>query len=324
MIGPGPSNVPGRGAILRMGGLASLALASSIGAAGCEPAATETPRPAVVRLVNAPPGTFAEQLARQYSKAGGTLDVRVQETVTDPYEAILRGDADITLNTADSAYFAYRRAAGGSREPARLRAVATLEVIPLHLVVSRSSGISDASSLVGHTVGVPARLPMIELLLRVFQLTGAVRRVTLTSAGQVAPLMRSGAIDAFILLGYNPNPEIETALRSGARLVSIDGPEVSRLLDEYPFVRLSAIPAHTYTGQSEPVHTIGVDLLYVCRGDLNEFVVYELTRKLFEALPALSKSFPALRAFDVKQSAATIIPLHDGAARYYRSVEVLP
>ena len=78
-----------------------------------------------------------------------------------------------------------------------------------------------------------------------------------------------------------------------------------------------------YPGYTQPIRTIGVDTLYICRGDLREGVAYELTRRLFDTLPALSRTFVGLRVFDVEQAPATSVPLHDGAARYYREVELL-
>jgi len=71
------------------------------------------------------------------------------------------------------------------------------------------------------------------------------------------------------------------------------------------------------------IHTIGVDSLLICRKDLDESIVYDLTKHFFEALPALSSSLDALRFMDLDESPATPIPLHDGAARYYRERELL-
>ena len=61
----------------------------------------------------------------------------------------------------------------------------------------------------------------------------------------------------------------------------------------------------------------------VCRRDLDETLVYDLTRRFFEALPSLSSSQGALRFIDLDQAPATPIPLHDGAARFYRERELL-
>jgi TRAP transporter TAXI family solute receptor len=112
------------------------------------------------------------------------------------------------------------------------------------------------------------------------------------------------------------------ALRAGARLLPITGPSVERLHREYPFFQAAVIPPNSYPGVTGAIHTIGVDSLLVCRRDLDEALVYELTKGFFEALPELSASIEALRLMDLHQSPATPIPLHAGAARYYREREL--
>jgi len=62
---------------------------------------------------------------------------------------------------------------------------------------------------------------------------------------------------------------------------------------------------------------VGVDLLLVCRADLDSAVVYAITRALFEDIPRLAR-----RQIDPYRAAATVIPLHPGAARYYREREM--
>jgi len=46
--------------------------------------------------------------------------------------------------------------------------------------------------------------------------------------------------------------------------------------------------------------------------------VYEITKAFFKALPDLSLVYPPLRHMNAEDAPATLIPLHEGAARYYR------
>jgi TRAP-type uncharacterized transport system substrate-binding protein len=62
---------------------------------------------------------------------------------------------------------------------------------------------------------------------------------------------------------------------------------------------------------------VGVDLVLVCRADLDNELVYELTRALFEEVPQRIR-----RQLDPQRAPATVIPLHSGAARYYREREL--
>jgi TRAP transporter TAXI family solute receptor len=103
----------------------------------------------------------------------------------------------------------------------------------------------------------------------------------------------------------------------------LSGEPIERLRHDYPFLRVTVIPRDTYTGMSGAIRTIGVDSLLICRRDLDEPLVYDLTRRFFDALPSLSSSLGALRFMDLDQAPATPIPLHDGAARFYRERELL-
>lgn len=304
--------------VITRGGVAAVApMVLAAAAAACTSLPASTPPPTVVRMVNAQSGPFTQQLAAEYSRRSQTLKVEIVGPTPAPLEAMERGQADMALGPADSAYFWYRRSAE-SRELAPFRSIATLQLLPSHMVIRAGLPARTTEELKGHTVGVAANSPMADLLIRAMGLT---REPLLTSG---AARIEEGTLDAALIAGYYPAPPVEAALRRGARLISVAGPAIDRLRQEYPFIRLVTIPAQTYPGQTEPIYTVGVELIYLCRGDLSEAVVYELTKVLFEALPTLAKNFSALRALDVTHAAATVIPLHDGAARYYREIELLP
>jgi TRAP-type uncharacterized transport system substrate-binding protein len=59
----------------------------------------------------------------------------------------------------------------------------------------------------------------------------------------------------------------------------------------------------------------------VCRADLEEQTAYELTRQFFDILAALPAA-DSLRLMNVDSAPATPIPLHQGAARYFREREL--
>ena len=119
-----------------------------------------------------------------------------------------------------------------------------------------------------------------------------------------------GEVDAVIATVSPPQEFIARALRGGARLLEIKGPEVDRLRVHYPLLRRTLLPGGTYPGQDVPLHTVGVDLLLVCRADLDTELVYGLTRVLFEEIPRHVR-----RQVDPHRAPATVIPLHPGAAR---------
>jgi TRAP transporter TAXI family solute receptor len=97
---------------------------------------------------------------------------------------------------------------------------------------------------------------------------------------------------------------------------------VQRLRTEYPFLRPGAIPPGAYPGTSEAVQTMLVDVLLLTRADVDDEIVRQLTGTLFEVLPDLAEQNEFLRLMDPRRAPATPIPLHPGAALYYREREL--
>jgi hypothetical protein len=70
------------------------------------------------------------------------------------------------------------------------------------------------------------------------------------------------------------------------------------------------------------VATVGTDVLLVCRDDLQPELAYELTKTLFEAVDRLTQAYRGAAVIDPNRGPAATIPLHPGAARYYREREL--
>lgn len=98
---------------------------------------------------------------------------------------------------------------------------------------------------------------------------------------------------------------------------------VERARENHPFFLPLTIPPRTYSSQQTPIETVGVDNVLLCRADLDEELVYRLTKAFFEALPDLAATHPSAGLIDADLAPATAIPLHAGAARYYRERELL-
>ena len=133
-----------------------------------------------------------------------------------------------------------------------------------------------------------------------------------------------GTLDAFMILGGIPISIVSHATKNGSRLLPITGENLARVQKDYQFFRPALIPGGTYPETPLATHTIGVDAVLICRQDADEELVYELTRTLFEVRKHLTAETGRPQWVDLKQASATPIPLHPGAARYYRERELFP
>ena len=132
------------------------------------------------------------------------------------------------------------------------------------------------------------------------------------TAAESTKRLGANTIDAVFMPLIAPSPEAGAAAAAGARMLDIAGPNVERLRLQHPFLLRTRLAQNTYPGQTKAVQTIAVDLLLVCRADTDESLVYSVLKAYFDDL---AKSTIAI---DLNRASAMSIPLHAGAARYYR------
>jgi hypothetical protein len=310
-------------------GLACVAGILALTSAGCRQPAPVAPVRAVVRLTTGTPGAgfypLGEALAQGLRQARPSPDVQVHDSAGSVanIEALQRGDADLGLSYADVAYMAFvGRLEGRPQAFEELRGIAVLELTPVHLVVRANSGVRDAADLRGRRIGVG--LPgsgsalTADIVLAALGIDASAVHLEPLRYVEAGNRVAAGTLDAMFVTGSDPMASVRASTGAGARLVPLTGAAIERLRHEYPFFRPTVIPGGTYPGHPDPIQTIGVDNLLVCRRSLDESLVHDLTARFFEILPSLAM----LTSMDLDQAPAAPIPLHDGAARYYREREL--
>ena len=301
-----------------LSGKAALGLTILVMLTGCRTEAvveTTTPRPSL-RISMRPTEILSAFLALpQFS----TQEVTIGDS-EKRLEALQEGSIDMAIAVADVTYLAFNgRLPDHSAPLQKIRGMALINHAVVHLLIGPKVDPSRGFRGMRVVLGDPAsgNKALGERLVNSMGVpTSAIR-------GEFAPYdvgvekLLKGDVDALIATVLPPQEPIARALRGGARLLEIRGPEVEGLRVHYPLLRRTLLPRGTYPGQDAPLHTVGVDLLLVCRADLGNDLVYELTRALFEEFPQHTR-----RQVDPQRAPATVIPLHPGAARYYREREL--
>jgi len=234
--------------------------------------------------------------------------------------ALQQGSLDVAIAVADVTYSAFNGQLPDRPQPLdKIRGIALLHSVAVHLLIGPRTdsrrGFRGMRVVLGNPIGGNAALG--ERLIDSMGVPKSEIRGELLLRDPAVEKLLKGDVDAVIVTGRLPQEPVVRALRGGARLLDIDGPEVDLLRVYYPLLRRILIPRGTYPAQELPVHTVGVDLLLVCRADLDNELVYELTRAYFEDTPENIRNHT-----DPQRAPAVVIPLHPGAARYYREREV--
>ena len=91
----------------------------------------------------------------------------------------------------------------------------------------------------------------------------------------------------------------------------------------FPVWTRYTIPANTYPGQSNAIETIAQPNFLACRADLPADVIYEITKTIYENLTEIQNIHKATLAMSIEKATSSLfVPLHAGAARYYREMGV--
>jgi TRAP transporter TAXI family solute receptor len=284
----------------------------------------------VVRFLIGSAGAFNQLgFVQEYARALPNIDLVVVDSTRDTgrLEELQRAEADLVINASQAAFLAY----SGQRETTerfdRLRAIAALGVAPLHLVARSGSGIRSVLDLRGRPVslGIPngEAQRAATAVLNAFGVDLKSVDGKSLSAEAAAAQLADGRVHAMFTVSGYPAEAVRRATTGGrAYLVPIEGPPADRLRAKSGFLFPALVPAGTYPSQAISIRTVGTQNMLVTRRDLDEQIVYELTKQFFAALPKLAALVGTIRQMDVHRASATSIPLHDGAARYYREREL--
>jgi len=200
-----------------------------------------------------------------------------------------------------------------------------LNASAVHLLVSPRSTIRSVDGLRGRRVGVgpagSAAGVTSQMVLHAFFSPDEVQEVS-ASVPRTIEMLLDDAIDASFTISSVPNDEAKQLTQGGARFLHVRGPAADRLRTSFPFFRSEIIPAGAYAGQTEPVQTVAIDVVLLARAGLDEVMVHRLTDGLFKMLPQLSADLPFLKGMVPERAPATPVPLHPGAALYYREQEL--
>ena len=210
----------------------------------------------------------------------------------------------------------------------RLRSLFSLYVEPFNLLARNDSGIASIEDLKGKRVNVgnpgSGHHKTMETVMRAkgwhaddFQLLSE-----LPAAQQTMALCHDN-VQAMVYVAGHPNRSIAHAINlCDAALVPVSGKEIDQLVSEQPFYAYTAIPAGTYPGLDRPVQTFGVLATVVSSSDVDEALVYDLVKTVFDNLDRFRRMHMAFGDLDPNAmiTRGLAAPLHPGAERYYREM----
>ncbi len=279
--------------------------------------------------------TYGGALARVISEKVPNTQVTAEATGAsiDNLKLMQVGKVDLAFTLADTLAEAVngRGPFKDTGAVGSLRTLAVLYTNYTHVVTRANAGIRTVADLKGRTVSVGAPGSGTELVAnRVLTAAGLdprkdITRHTLGVAESVGAL-KDGKLDAFIWSGGLPTPSVQD-------LAATPGLSMALLAHDslLPFLQrdygqglysLAVIPAGIYRGVDKDTATVGVRNILVASSSLDDALVEQIVKVLFENKDALVAAHPEARHLERPSTFEGVpAPYHPGALAYYKGAK---
>lgn len=235
--------------------------------------------------------------------------------------ALAKGDIQLALVQSDVLHHAVHGSGPFSGQPSwdQLRSLLRLHKESLTLLASATSNITTLADIKGKRVDLGApnsgdRITSRALLDAMgWQATDFTLPAVASPGNRLEGLCNDTLDAAFVVAGH-PNQGIgDLTGRCKARLIPIEGEQIDRLLEQYPYYERSRIGANLYPGQTSGVNTFAVTAELVAQASLPETEVRTLRDVLNERLKQFTRLHPALTTLTWEgMQAGSIALLHPG------------
>ena len=241
---------------------------------------------------------------------------------------IKAGELDLGVTQSDVMYNATKgltqfKEAGAYGD---LRSVMSLHPEPFTVLARKELNAKNFTDMKGKkfNVGNPGsgtRASMEELLAALGWKLSDFALASELKADEHGAALCDGKIDGFYYGVGHPSANIQDPTTTcGAKLVSVTGPAVDKLIAEKPYYAKASIPAGLYPNNPQETETYGVLATLVASSKTSPDTIYIVVKAVFDNFDEFKKLHPALANLKPEEMVKNGLsaPLHEGAARYYK------
>lgn len=176
-----------------------------------------------------------------------------------------------------------------------------------YVLGARNSGAEQTGRFILQTLGIDYENSMTLAYMGYGSAANAIQDGNIVGMNTPAGVPASAITQAFAQLGNR------------LTLLSFSEAELNTLNRRYDLWDWYELPAGTYPNQDEGVRSAAMPNVLVARNDVPEYVVYHVTRVIWENLATLQEIHGATRDMKLQGALRGLgAPLHPGAIRYYR------
>lgn len=242
------------------------------------------------------------------------------------------GEAQLGIAMANLTLFAYRgegKFEGNQFEDVRF--VTALWPDVTQFVVTESSGINSLADLKGKRFNVGAAGSGTEYSSNVILssvLGYSFDDITPEYLGyfEASSAMQNGQLDGMNAEGGIPTSAVSevAASKTAVKILSFSDEDYAKIVEVAPYYGQFTIPGGLYSNVDQDVKTVGIKSTLICSAEMDETLVYNLLKSIYDNYDDIKTSHKALEAMTIEEALNGLppVPLHKGAIKFYEEMGI--
>ncbi|WZL74406.1 TAXI family TRAP transporter solute-binding subunit [Clostridiaceae bacterium 35-E11] len=238
------------------------------------------------------------------------------------------GEAQLGIAMANLTLFAHEgegKFEGNQFEDVRF--VTALWPDVTQFVVTEGSGINSISDFKGQKINVGGAGSGTEYSCKlIFEHVGGLTfdDVNTEHLGyfEASSAMQNGQLDGMNAEGGLPTSAVSEifASKTPVKMLEFSDADYEKLHKIAPYYGQFTVPGGLYSKLDKDVKTVGIKSALIASADLDEDLVYELVKSIYESYDEIASSHKALEFVKLEEAIKGLppVPLHPGAVRYYQ------
>lgn len=247
--------------------------------------------------------------------------------------AIRQGELDLGVAQSDWQYHAYNGTGNFAAQGPfkKLRSVFSLHSEPFTIVARADAGINKFTDLKGKRVNIgnpgSGMRATMEVVMKAFGWKRSdFALVSELKAAEQGQALCDNKIDAIVYAAGHPNGAIqEVTSTCDTKMIDVVGKPIDKLVKDFPFYSYAVIPGNMYKGNDKPTRTFGVKATFVSSADVDDELIYQTVKAVFERFDDFKTLHPVFSTLDPVKMIfeGNTAPLHAGAKRYFKESGLL-
>ncbi|MFW6147574.1 MAG: TAXI family TRAP transporter solute-binding subunit [Thermodesulfobacteriota bacterium] len=238
-----------------------------------------------------------------------------------------KGETVIAEAMNDVVYQGYNGIGKFEGKPQKILAMFQMYPHHYHVVTLKGKDIKTIYDIKGKKVSVGAPGSGTEfktnlVLQEALEIPYSSFKVFRLSFTENANALKDGTIDVGIWDVAAPTSSVmDLSMTRDIHIIPFSKEDIDKICEKFPFYSPFEMPAGIYKEQDKPIPNPSVWNTVACTASLDEDLVYNLVKQVFEHIDYLKNIHPFAK-YTTPENAVThsVIPLHPGAVKYYKEI----